>query len=117
MVRPGRDRLAGRVEGDETYLGGVEEGLRGRHLGAKTLIVVAAQEDGRGIGRIPMRQIADAEASATNSRRDNSRTSVIPDSPHCFVKLCCEPYAARNRSSTDPENITAPGATTTTILS
>jgi hypothetical protein len=30
MVRPGRDRLTGRVEVDETYLGGVEEGVRGR---------------------------------------------------------------------------------------
>jgi transposase-like protein len=64
MVRPGRDRLAGRVEVDETYLGGVDEGLRGRHLGTKTLIVVAAQEDGRGMGRIRLRQIADASAES-----------------------------------------------------
>ena len=31
MVRPGRDRLTGRVEVDEAYIGGVEEGVRGRH--------------------------------------------------------------------------------------
>ena len=30
MVRPGRDKLFGKVEVDETYLGGLEEGLRGR---------------------------------------------------------------------------------------
>lgn len=30
MVRPGRDLLTGRVEVDETYLGGLEEGLRGQ---------------------------------------------------------------------------------------
>src|SRR5664280_2773753 len=30
MVRPGRDLLNGRVEVDETYLGGLEEGLCGR---------------------------------------------------------------------------------------
>lgn len=30
MVRPDRDRLNGRVEVDETYLGGLEEGVRGR---------------------------------------------------------------------------------------
>ena len=64
MVRPRRALLAGRVEVDETYLGGEEEGLRGRHLGTKTLIVVAAQEDGPRIGRIRMRQIADASAES-----------------------------------------------------
>jgi hypothetical protein len=30
MVRPGRERLSGKVEVDETYLGGLEEGVRGR---------------------------------------------------------------------------------------
>ena len=30
MVRPGRDKLSGWVEVDETYLGGLEEGKRGR---------------------------------------------------------------------------------------
>jgi transposase-like protein/ribosomal protein L37AE/L43A len=64
MVRPGRDRLAGAVEVDETYLGGVEKGLRGRQTEKKALIVVAAQEDGRGIGRIRMRRVADASAAS-----------------------------------------------------
>ncbi len=64
MVRPGRDRLAGTVEVDETYLGGLEEGKRGRQTAKKALIVVAAQEDGRGIGRIRMRRIADASAAS-----------------------------------------------------
>jgi hypothetical protein len=41
MVRPGRDLLAGRVEVDESYLGGPEEGLRGRQAGKKALIVSA----------------------------------------------------------------------------
>jgi transposase-like protein len=64
MVRPGCDLLTGRVEVDECYLGGLEEGLRGRLIESKALIVVAAQENGRGIGRIRLRQIPDASAES-----------------------------------------------------
>ena len=59
MVRPGRDRLHGSVEVDETYWGGEEEGAVGRLTEDKALIAVAAEEDGNGIGRIRMRRIAD----------------------------------------------------------
>jgi transposase-like protein len=64
MVRPGRDRLAGRIEADETYVGSAEGGVRGRQTRKKALIVVAAQEDGRGIGRIRMRWVKDASAAS-----------------------------------------------------
>lgn len=60
MVRPGRDRLSGCVEVDETFYGGEEQGVRGRQTQNKSLIVIAAQEDGAGIGRIRMRRIPDA---------------------------------------------------------
>jgi transposase-like protein/Zn ribbon nucleic-acid-binding protein len=64
MVRPGRDLLTGRVEVDESYLGGLEEGLRGRKAEKKAMIIIAAQEDGMGIGRIRMRRISDASAES-----------------------------------------------------
>ena len=64
MVRPGRDMLTGRVEVDECYVGGPEDGLVGRLNLDKALVVVAAQEDGAGIGRIRLRQIADASADS-----------------------------------------------------
>ena len=59
MVRPGRDRLAGRVEVDETLLGASEKGVLGRETHTKAKIVVAAQEDGLRIGRIRMRRVPD----------------------------------------------------------
>ena len=63
MVRPGRDRLSGRVEVDETYVGGPASGARGRQLGAKqALVLVAEEEAGAGIGRIRLRRVADASA-------------------------------------------------------
>jgi len=60
MVRPGRERLSGDVEVDETYVGGVQAGGGRRHWGNKALVAVAAQVDGKGIGRIRLRRIPDA---------------------------------------------------------
>jgi transposase-like protein len=59
MVRPGRDRLSGRVEVDETQIGSATPGHAGRGSPSKALVIIAAQEDGRGIGRIRMARIAD----------------------------------------------------------
>lgn len=60
MVRPGRDRLKGRVEVDETYVGGTEAGVVGRKTVRKALVAIAAEEDGKGIGRVRLRRIVDA---------------------------------------------------------
>ena len=64
MVRPGRDRLSGKIEVDETYLGGLETGVRGRKTKKKALIAVAAEEVGKGIGRIRMKRILDASSQS-----------------------------------------------------
>jgi len=64
MVRPGRDRLSGLVEMDETYLGGEEEGVRGRETEKKSLIAIGVEVDGISIGRIRMRQIPDASSQS-----------------------------------------------------
>ena len=63
MVRPGRDMLRGAVEVDETYVGGDEEGVSGRETYTKALVVVAAEEDGEGIGRIRLGAIPDASGT------------------------------------------------------
>jgi len=63
MIRPGRERLAGVVEVDESYLGGERE-VRGRHIVGKALVVVAAEQDGRGIGRIRLGHIPDASSAS-----------------------------------------------------
>lgn len=67
MVRPGRDRLSGQVEVDESFLGGLEEGHRGRSLLKKAMIAVAAEKDGSKIGRIRMRRIPDASADSLHA--------------------------------------------------
>jgi transposase-like protein len=64
MVRPGRDRLSGRVQVDETYVGGEKAGKRGRGAAGKSLVLIAAEYDGKRIGRIRLLKIADASGDS-----------------------------------------------------
>jgi transposase-like protein len=64
MVRPGRDRLAGEVEVDESYVGGKETGVSGRQTTKKSVVAIAAEVRGRGIGRIRMSRVDDASAES-----------------------------------------------------
>ena len=79
LVRPGRERLAGRVEVDETYIGGEEAGLAGgRARGKKVLTGIAVEvREPKGIGRCRIAPLADASA----------------DSLHAFVADHVEPGA------------------------
>lgn len=64
MVRPGRDLLAGEIEVDETWVGGPEEGTKGRETVTKAVVAVAAEKSGQGIGRVRLRRIRDASAES-----------------------------------------------------
>lgn len=64
MVRPGRDNLSGRVEVDETYIGGEKPGKRGRGAFGKALVVIAAETHEDAIGRIRLRRVSDASAAS-----------------------------------------------------
>jgi ribosomal protein L37AE/L43A len=65
MVRPGRDLLRGKVEVDETYVGGPEIGLRGgRQMGHKALVVAAVEARGAGSGRVRLKVVPDATAAS-----------------------------------------------------
>ena len=62
MVRPGRDLLDGAVEVDETLVGGVKPGKRGRGADGKALVVIAVERRDGGPGRVRMRRIPNASA-------------------------------------------------------
>jgi len=66
LVRPGRDRLTGTVEVDETYIGGEEPGLAGgRAKGKKALVGVAVElNDPTGYGRCRMAILDDGSAAS-----------------------------------------------------
>ena len=78
-VRPARERLSGTVEVDETYVGGIAEGVRGRGAERKFVVVIAIELlDPIGFGRVRLRRIADV-----------SSASLIP-----FVEYAVEPGSA-----------------------
>lgn len=64
MVRPGRDRLRGDVEVDESFLGGPEPGIPGRGALGKMLFAGAVERDEHGFGRARLAVIPDAGAQA-----------------------------------------------------
>ena len=64
MVRPDRDRLRGGSRWMKPIWADWRKAFVAARRNAKALIVVAAQEDGPGIGRIRMRRIPDASAES-----------------------------------------------------
>jgi transposase-like protein len=78
MVRPCRERLGGLVEVDETYVGGVEEGVDGRQTETKSTVAIAIEiKQPKGFGRVRMQRVADV-----------SQESLVP-----FVCGAVEPGA------------------------
>ena len=57
MVLPDWERLGGQVEVDEIHMGSLTAGGGRRHLESKALVAIAAQIEGKGIGRIRLRRI------------------------------------------------------------
>jgi transposase-like protein len=65
MVRPGREQLSGRVEVDETYVGGEESGVRGRQTDKKAIVAIAVEvREPRGFGRVRLRCVPDVSAAS-----------------------------------------------------
>jgi len=91
MVRPGRERLAGRVEVDETYVGGQKEGTRGRGAEGKTLVLVAVEGAAKKkLGRVRFRCVeAIDRASVESFVRDciEPGTKVVTDGLSVYDKL------------------------------
>ena len=69
MIRPGREKLSGTVEVDETYVGGDKIGKRGRGAEGKSLVMVAVEideEHKNKIGRIRLSRALDASSISIN---------------------------------------------------
>ena len=65
-------KLSGKVEVDETLIGGPGTGERKRGRGTKKLLIAVAVEINKGLGRIRMRYIKDASADSLHSFIQNN---------------------------------------------
>jgi len=92
MVRPGRERLRGHVEVDEAYVGGDEQGVRGRQTETKAIVAIAVEiEHPKGFGRVRMQHISDV-----------TKDSLIP-----FVTDVVRPSTPTGGPPTRPSGSTA----------
>jgi transposase-like protein len=65
MVRPGRERLSGRVEVEESYVGGNEAGATGRETETKSRVAIAVEfDEPMGIGRIRLEHVPDVSGAS-----------------------------------------------------
>jgi transposase-like protein len=93
MVRPGRERLQGVVEVDETYWGAIEPGVTGRRTYAKALIAVAAEAvpgSPRAIGRIRLRRVPDLKRTTLHGFIADAVepcSTIITDGLNAFREL------------------------------
>ena len=90
MVRPQREKLKGAIEVDETYVGGEKPGKRGRGADGKDIVLIAAEKDGKGIGRIRLKHIQDVTGKTLKGEilsLINTPSTIITDGWSGYSKL------------------------------
>jgi transposase-like protein len=63
-IRKDREKLSGKVEVDEFFIGGQKPGKRGRGSNGKSIVVAAVQRKGRKIGRIRLQLVDDCSSGS-----------------------------------------------------
>ena len=116
MVRPGRERLNGDVEADESFFGGVKSGKRGRGAACKALVAIAVeQRSPTGYGRARMQVIPDATSITLREfllANVELGAVVISDSLRCYPAACGEDYRHKPFTllASGPAHVQLPGA-------
>jgi transposase-like protein len=117
MVRPGRDRLSGDVEVDESYLGASEPGVMGRGALSKVLFAAAVERtEPKGFGRARLGVIDDASAVSLRAFLEANvepGSRIITDGWRSYPPACRDLYEHKPTSvsgSERPAHETLPGA-------
>lgn len=119
MVRPGRDRLGGEVEIDETYVGGEEEGAVGRFTAKKTIVVIAVERiDGGAMGRARMARVPNVSQAALTPFVEEAvepESTIITDGWSGYSGLSARGYqhqVLKLSASGDPAHVRMPAVHT-----
>lgn len=112
MVRPGREKLQGTVELDETLVGGKKAGKRGRGASGKSVVMVAVEDMGaKGIGRIRLEKVDDATENSIRhfiSGNISTGSTIRTDglkSYSCVEKCSCQHIEVAGFSQVGEENL------------
>jgi transposase-like protein len=116
MVRPGRDQLDGIVEVDEAYVGGIEEGARGRYTETKAIVAIAVEiVDEQRLGRVRMQAIPDVSAASLGTFVGNvikTDATIITDGWSGYTDLAAlgfDHVVFNQSASPDPAHVLLPG--------
>jgi transposase-like protein len=117
MVRPGRDRLSGQVEVDETYVGGsATGGKRGRGSERKEIVAIALEVlSPKGFGRVRMRRVPDVSGSSLVPfvcQAVEQGSEIWTDGWGGYNELSEQGYKHKRTilsSTGDPAHVTMPG--------
>ena len=121
MVRPARERLSGTVEVDETYVGGIERGTRGRGAECKFMVAIAVEVlSPKGFGRVRLKRIEDGSAHSLTAFVEYAAepgSTICTDGWKGFffyetaglAKEGYEHHAVNISASGDPAHVAMPG--------
>jgi transposase-like protein len=116
MVRPGRERLHGLVEVDETYVGGSEEGVAGRETETKSIVAIAVEiKHPTGYGRVRMQRVPDVTQESLIPfvcGAVEPAATVHTDGWQAYLTIPDHGYEHKRtvmRRQTDPAHVLMPG--------
>jgi transposase-like protein len=112
MVIPGREKLSGDVEIDETFVGGEKPGKRGRGAEGKDLVVIAVEVKEYGLGRVRLGVIPDASHKSLKKFTQANvevGSNIMTDGWKAYIKMKALGYrhtVISRKTADDPENFT-----------
>ena len=115
-IRHGREKLSGKVEADEFYIGGQESGgKRGRAAQQKCVVAIAVEKKGRKLGRVRLQVVDDCSQDSLHDFIDQNvqeKSTVVTDGWSGYCGLAKNGYQHDRELSKEGQekNCVLPGA-------